>query len=124
LHETERGGGPAGSDCRIPGAAAVNELPQVFHPDPDAPPYRPDQTAPFRVKTDFRVEFTNGGHVEARDFLLDIEGESVTAARLAEMVVSALNLLRAGPVTIHRIAVVRRGEHADDEPAREPQRAS
>jgi hypothetical protein len=51
--------------------------------------------------------------VEAKDFLFDIEGSSVTPERLAEMIVSALNLLRAGPVTIFAMTVVRRGEHQD-----------
>jgi hypothetical protein len=99
-------------------------FPQVFHPDPDAPAYRPDQSSRFRVKADFRVDFTNGGYGEARDFLLDFPGDDVTPSRLAEMVVSAMNLLRAGPVTIYRMTVVRRGEHADGEAAAEPGRAS
>ena len=94
--------------------------PRTFHPDPEAPPYRLDQGAPYRVKADFRVDFTNGGHVEAKDFLLDIEGEDVTPERLAEMIVSAMNLLRAGPVTIFSMQIVRRGEHADAVPARAP----
>ena len=91
----------------------MNGLPQTFHPDPAAPPYRADPSSRHRVKFDARVDFTNGGHVEAKDFLLDIEGESVTPERLAEMIVSAMNLLRAGPVTITRMQVVRRGEHRD-----------
>ena len=66
-----------------------------------------------RVKFKFRVDFVNGGHVEGEDFLLDIEGTDVSAARLAEMIVSALNLLRAGPVTIYGMEVVRRGDHDD-----------
>ena len=74
------------------------------------------------MKFDARVDFTNGGYVEARDFLLDIEGDSVSPERLAEMIVSAMNLLRAGPVTITRMQVVRRGEHQDAEPAAEPPR--
>ncbi|MXQ10328.1 hypothetical protein [Microvirga makkahensis] len=92
-------------------------LPRTFHPDPEAEPYRIDQQSAFRVKSDFRVDFTNGGYVEARDFLLDIEGDTVTPERLAEMIVSAMNLLRAGPVTIFSMAVVRRGEHQDSTPA-------
>ena len=88
-------------------------LPRTFHPDPAAAPYRADPASSHRVRFDARVDFTNGGHVEAVDFLLDIEGESVAPERLAEMIVSAMNLLRAGPVTIARMQVVRRGEHAD-----------
>jgi len=92
-------------------------LPRTFHPDPGAEPYRIDQQSAFRVKSDFRVDFTNGGYVEAKDFLLDIEGDSVTPERLAEMIVSAMNLLRAGPVTIFSMTIVRRGEHQDSTPA-------
>ena len=69
------------------------------------------------MKFDARVDFTNGGHVEAKDFLLDIEGDSVAPERLAEMIVSAMNLLRAGPVTITAMRVVRRGEHQDSAPS-------
>lgn len=92
-------------------------LPRTFHPDAAARPYRADPASTHRVKFDARVDFTNGGHVEAKDFLLDIEGEAVAPERLAEMIVSALNLLRAGPVTIFAMAVVRRGEHDDAGPA-------
>jgi hypothetical protein len=66
-----------------------------------------------RVKLTFRVDFTNGGHVYGEDFLLDIPGESINDARAAEMIVSALNLLRAGPVTLLSINIVRRGENDD-----------
>ena len=79
-----------------------------------------NQRSAHRVKCDFRVDFTNGGYVEGKDFLLDIEGDAVAPGRLAEMIVSAMNLLRAGPVTIFRMAVVRRGEHQDAAPAAEP----
>lgn len=98
----------------------MSDWPRVFLPDPEAAPYRVDQSSPFRVKADFRVDFTNGGHVDARGFILDIEGDSVTPERLAEMVVSAMNLLRAGPVTIFSMQVVRRGEHADSQAAIAP----
>jgi hypothetical protein len=97
-------------------------LPRTFDPDPAAAPYRANQASTHRVKFDARVDFTNGGHVEAKDFLLDIEGDTVAPERLAEMIVSAMNLLRAGPVTITRMQVVRRGEHQDAEPAAEPPR--
>ena len=98
----------------------MSGLPQVFHPDPEAPPYRLDQNSPFRVKSDFRVDFTNGGYVEAKDFILDIEGNTVSPERLAEMIVSAMNLLRAGPVTIFAMTVVPRGKHQDAEPVAVP----
>ncbi len=75
--------------------------------------YQPNPTSEYRVKFDFRVDFTNGDYVEGRDFLLDLDGPSVADERLKEMIVSAMNLLRAGPVTIHRKQVVRRGAHQD-----------
>lgn len=89
------------------------DLPATFEPAADAAPYiaRPDSRK--RVKFAFRVDFTNGGHVEGEDFLLDLEGDTVTPARLAEMIVSAMNLLRAGPVTIRTMRVVPRGAHKD-----------
>ena len=95
----------------------MSDLPRTFHPDPEAAPYRVNQQSAYRVKSDFRVDFTNGGYVEARDFILDIEGDSVSPERLAEMIVSSMNLLRAGPVTILAMRVVRRGEHQDSTPA-------
>jgi hypothetical protein len=88
-------------------------FPTRLVPDPDAEPYIPDPSSPKRVKFSFRVDFTNGGHVEGEDFLLDVSAEDPTPARLAEMIVSAMNLLRAGPVTIYRMEIVRRGEHSD-----------
>lgn len=91
--------------------------PLTLTPAPDAPPYRPDPTSRFRVKFDARVDFAYGGHLEAKDFLLDIPGEAITPERLAEMIVSAMNLLRAGPVTITRMHVVPRGAHDDAAPS-------
>jgi PPOX class probable FMN-dependent enzyme len=82
-------------------------------PAADAPPYRPDPSSRFRVRVDARVDLIDGGHVEARDVLLDIPGETVTPERLAEMIVSAMNLLCAGPVTIRRMEIVPRGGHDD-----------
>ena len=42
------------------------------------PAYQPNPRSEFRVKFDFRVEFTNGGFVEGRDFLLDLKGPQVS----------------------------------------------
>lgn len=88
-------------------------LPATFEPAADAAPYVAQPQSRYRVKFAFRVDFTNGGHVEGEDFLLDIEGDHVTPERLAEMIVSAMNLLRAGPVTIRAMRVVPRGVHQD-----------
>ncbi|MBM2843641.1 MAG: hypothetical protein HW404_1478 [Anaerolineales bacterium] len=79
--------------------------------------YQPNPHSEFRVKFDFRVEFTNGGFVEGRDFLLDLEGTEVSDADLAEMIVEAMNLARAGRVRVRRKRIVRRGEHGDAAPS-------
>lgn len=78
--------------------------------------YTPNPRSPFRVKFDFRVDFTNGGFVEGRDFLLDLEAPEISDAELAEMLVDAMNLARAGPVRIDHKRIVRRGEHDDAAP--------
>jgi hypothetical protein len=49
--------------------------------------YQPNPHSEFRVKFDFRVAFTNGGSVEGRDVLLDLQGTEVSDADLAEMIV-------------------------------------
>jgi predicted nucleotidyltransferase len=79
--------------------------------------YQPNPHSEFRVLFDFRVEFTNGGFVEGRDFLLDLELPDVSDAELARMVVEAMNLARAGRVEIRRKRIVRRGEHDDLAPS-------
>ncbi len=88
-------------------------LPRTCVPDAHAAPYAPDPASAWRVKLAFRVAFINGGDVEGEDFLLDLPGSSVAVERAAEMLVSSMNRLRAGPVTIRSLQVVRRGEHAD-----------
>jgi hypothetical protein len=85
----------------------------IYHPDSSAAPYRAIPNSTHRVKLTFRVDFTNGGHVYGEDFLLDIPGDSINDARVAEIIVSAMNLLRAGPVTLLSTSIVRRGEHDD-----------
>jgi hypothetical protein len=75
--------------------------------------YKPNPQSAFRVKFDFRVDFTNGGYVEGHDFLLDLEGETVSADDLKVMIVEALNLAKAGEVQIFKKEIVRRGEHQD-----------
>jgi hypothetical protein len=75
--------------------------------------YTPNPRSAFRVKFDFRVDFTNGGYVEGHDFLLDLEGDTVSEADLKVMIVESMNLARAGNVQIFKKKVVRRGEHDD-----------
>lgn len=89
------------------------KLPFTHIPNPDAEPYIPNPRSAWRVKLAFRVDFTNGGHVEGQGFLLDIAGADLSTERAAEILVSSMNLLRAGPVTILSVHIVRRGEHDD-----------
>ena len=75
--------------------------------------YTPNPDSAYRVKFDFRVDFTNGGHVQGEDFLLDLDGDTVEDEALKDLIVSAMNLARAGEVTIFKKQIVRRGAHAD-----------
>ena len=75
--------------------------------------YTPNPQSEFRVKFDFRVDFTNGGYVEGREFLLDLEGDSVSDEELKVMIVESMNLAKAGEVQIFKKEIVRRGEHQD-----------
>lgn len=75
--------------------------------------YTPNPRSEFRVKFDFRVDFTNGGYVEGGDFLLDLEGNQVSDEDLKVMIVESMNLAKAGNVQIFRKQIVRRGEHQD-----------
>jgi len=78
--------------------------------------YRPDPNSAYRVKLDFRVDFTNAGYVQGKEFLLDLAGDSISEVELETMIVEAMNLARAGRVTILKKEVVRRGEHDDAAP--------
>jgi len=75
--------------------------------------YKPNPQSEFRVKFDFRVDFTNGGYVEGRDFLLDLERDTVSQEDLKAMIVESMNLAKAGEVKIFKKEIVRRGEHKD-----------
>jgi hypothetical protein len=75
--------------------------------------YKPNPNSAFRVKFDFRVDFTNGGYVEGHDFLLDLEGHTISDEDLKTMIVESMNLAKAGDVQIFKKEVVRRGEHQD-----------
>jgi hypothetical protein len=75
--------------------------------------YKPNPQSEFRVKFDFRVDFTNGGYVEGHDFLLDLEGNTVSDEELKAMIVESMNLAKAGDVRIFKKEVVRRGQPQD-----------
>ena len=53
-----------------------------------------------RVKFDFEVYFTNGGSLKGEDFRLDITGDDISDAELADYIVKDLRLLMAGKVNI------------------------
>lgn len=72
--------------------------------------YSPNPSSEYRVKFDFRVDFTNGGHVEGQDFFLDLEGNDVSDGELKRMIIESMNLAKVGPVTIYKKQVVRRSE--------------
>lgn len=80
--------------------------------------YKPNPQSEFRVNFDFRVDFTNGGYVEGHDFLLDLEGDSVSDDDLKVMIVESMNLAKAGEVKIFKREIVRRGEHDDADESR------
>ena len=75
--------------------------------------YIPNPQSEFRVKFDFRVDFTNDGYVEGHDFLLDLEGDTVSDEKLKLMIVESMNLAKASDVKIFKKEIVRRGEHQD-----------
>lgn len=54
----------------------------------------------FRVAFDFEIEFSNGGGLKGWDFRLDIEGDSISDAELADYIVQDLRLLMVGTVKI------------------------
>ena len=53
-----------------------------------------------RVVFDFNITFSNGGGIQGQDFRLDIEGDTVTDAFLADYIVEDLRLLMVGKVDI------------------------
>jgi uncharacterized protein YciI len=53
-----------------------------------------------RVKFDFEIDFTNGGGIQGQDFRLDIEGEDISDAELADYIVQDMRLLMVGNVRI------------------------
>ncbi|WP_298575015.1 hypothetical protein [uncultured Luteimonas sp.] len=59
-----------------------------------------------RVQFDFELEFTNGGGLQGQGFRLDIDGDDIDDAALAEYIVRDLRLLMAGPVRITRKAII------------------
>ena len=59
-----------------------------------------------RVKFDFEVDFVNGGGLQGQDFRLDIPGEDVSEAALAEAIVRDMRLLMVGHVRILKKEII------------------
>ena len=53
-----------------------------------------------RIRFDFEVDFSNGGGIQGQGFRLDIAGDGVSDAELADAVVRELRLLMVGAVRI------------------------
>ncbi len=63
--------------------------------EPDSP-----ATVDKRVKFDFEVDFANGGGLQGQDFRLDVDGDDIDAAALADFIVRDLRLLMVQEVRI------------------------
>ncbi len=59
-------------------------------------PHRPDK----RVVFDFEIDFSNGGGSQGQGFRLDIDGDGITDAALADYIVRDMRLLMVGAVRI------------------------
>ena len=57
-------------------------------------------TTQKRVMFDFEIDFSNGGGLQGQGFRLDIEGEDISDAELADYLVSDMRLLMVGTVRI------------------------
>jgi hypothetical protein len=53
-----------------------------------------------RVKFDFEIDFSNGGGIQGQDFRLDIVGDEISDAELAEILVKDMCLLMVDKVRI------------------------
>jgi len=53
-----------------------------------------------RVQFDFEVDFTNGGGLQGQDFRLDLPGDDISDAELADYLVRDLRLLMVREVRI------------------------
>jgi kynurenine formamidase len=66
---------------------------------------RTDMT-PHRVQFDFEIEFSNGGGLRGEAFRLDIDGDDVTDAALADAIVRDMRLLMVGAVRIRNKTIL------------------
>ncbi len=59
-----------------------------------------------RVKFDFEVDFINGGGLQGQGFRMDIEGDDISEAELANYLVRDLRLLMVAAVRILRKEII------------------
>ncbi len=59
-----------------------------------------------RVVFDFEIDFSNGGGLQGQEFRLDIEGDDISDAELADYIIDDLRLLMVARVRILRRRVV------------------
>lgn len=59
-----------------------------------------------RARFDFEIDFSNGGGLQGQGFRLDIDGDDITDAQLADCLVRDLRLLMVGAVRIRNKAIL------------------
>lgn len=59
-----------------------------------------------RVVFDFEIDFSNGGGLQGQEFRLDIDGDDIADAELADYIVNDLRLLMVARVRILRKRVI------------------
>jgi len=59
-----------------------------------------------RVVFDFEIDFSNGGGLQGQEFRLDIEGDDIPDAELADYIVSDMRLLMVGAVRIRNKRII------------------
>lgn len=72
-----------------------------------------------RVVFDFEIDFSNGGGLQGQEFRLDIEGDDIADAELADYVVGDMRLLMVDAVRIRNKRII---EEAHKRIARNPRR--
>ena len=55
---------------------------------------------------DFEIEFSNGGGLQGQDFRLDVDGDDIDDAELADHVVRDMRLLMVAAVRILRKRII------------------
>jgi len=59
-----------------------------------------------RVVFDFEIDFSNGGGLQGQDFRLDIDGDDIDDAALADYIVRDMRLLMVGAVRIRNKRII------------------